>query len=89
MYYIFVMMCYIEFWIMYMYYRVGYFSGTFVYLDYVHTLLFIFASIVILKHFPKFASNYVLGHFLVAVNCVLGRSQSAPKSFLGQFSNCP
>jgi hypothetical protein len=49
---------------MYMYYRVGYFSGTFVYLDYVHTLLFIFASIVILKHFPKFASNYVLGHFL-------------------------
>jgi hypothetical protein len=59
-----VMMCYIEFWIMYMYYRVGYFSGTFVYLDYVHTLLFIFASIVILKYFPKFASNYVLGHFL-------------------------
>jgi hypothetical protein len=75
---------------MYMYYRVGYFSGTFVHLNYVHTLLFIFASIVMLKHFPRFASNYVLGAFLrVAANCVLGQISKCPKSFLVQFSNCP
>jgi hypothetical protein len=67
-----------------MYYRIEYFSGTFVYLNYVHTLLFIFACIVRLKHFPRFASNCVLWHFLElrlsVPKCFLGGSQTAPKN---------